>query len=157
VADDARLLWTWASDPQVRANSFSSDPFPWASHLRWFEAALADPERALYVVERAGTGGRRPIGQIRFDRTADAGDRTALIDVSVAAEHRGAGWGGALIAAGVHRYFADADTATVEARVKPGNRASARSFTEADFDRQSDDGRPFSRYVRTRTREDPDG
>jgi spore coat polysaccharide biosynthesis predicted glycosyltransferase SpsG len=41
-ADDARLIWEWASDPTVRAVSFTSVPIPWETHVRWFDSKLSD-------------------------------------------------------------------------------------------------------------------
>ena len=162
---DRELLWEWASDAEVRANSFSSDPIPFEDHVVWFDRLLADPGRRQYVVERIGPGGSAPIGQIRFDIGPGAhggpGHDTAAvaeIGVSVAPEHRGDGWGGPLICAGVWRFTRDCPQVTaLEAKVKPGNHASGRSFVEADFDGPTTGDPSFSRYVRTVATERPDG
>ncbi len=123
---DRRLLWEWANDPTVRAFAFSSTPIPWDEHVSWFAASLADPGRRSYV---AATPGGDQIGQIRFDIEG----ATAIAGVSVASAHRGAGWGAALIDAGVRRFFRDESVDVIEARVKPDNAASLAAFDTARF------------------------
>ncbi|MBI4644486.1 MAG: UDP-2,4-diacetamido-2,4,6-trideoxy-beta-L-altropyranose hydrolase, partial [Deltaproteobacteria bacterium] len=50
VKDDCRMLWEWANDPEVRKNSFSSDPIPWEQHVSWFESKLRDPGYLFFIV-----------------------------------------------------------------------------------------------------------
>jgi UDP-2,4-diacetamido-2,4,6-trideoxy-beta-L-altropyranose hydrolase len=137
--NDAELLWQWRMDPEVRANSFSSDPIPLTDHERWLASVLDHPDRWLYVIEPVD--GRRggPVGQVRFDR--DPGDSSPIVNVSVAAEWRGAGWGGALICAGMRRFLAESEVGEVEAQVKFENVASARA---------ADDKVGYHRYRRAR-------
>lgn len=124
--EDCRLYWEWANDPQVRASSFSARPIPWNEHRVWFGERLADPTSHLYV---AADGAGRNVGQVRFDVEMD----TAIADVSVAPEHRGRGWGAALIDAGSRRLFKESSVVTIEARVKSDNPASTSAFDDAGF------------------------
>jgi len=126
LAEDRHLLWEWANDPTVRASAFSSAPIPWDEHVSWFAASMADPGRRNYVAAAPGGG---QIGQIRFDIER----ATAIVGVSVASAHRGAGWGAALIDAGVRRLLREAAVDVIEARVKPGNAASLAAFDTAGF------------------------
>jgi len=149
---DARLLWQWANDETTRRWSFSTGPIPWEHHLDWFRGVLADPSRKLYVVsDRTG----QAVGQIRFDgpegERADSGD--AVLSMSVAPGLRGYGHAGALVDAGVRRYFAESTTGSVVARVREGNHRSARAFVGADFDAGpsgGSDGRRWQSYTRSR-------
>ncbi len=128
TAADARMLWKWANDPTVRANSFHSEPIPWETHVRWLEAKLASPRTAIFVAEdSAGSA----IGQIRFDWD---GSGRAEVDVSLDAEHRNRGLGAALIRAGLDMLWSFREVRSVLAKIKAGNQASVRAFMIAGFD-----------------------
>lgn len=141
--DDARLLWDWVNDADVRASSFDSDPIEWETHVRWLAVRLSDPDAHLYVATHPDG---RPLGQVRFD-----GDRTrSTVSVSVAPSFRGGGWGGALVDAAVRRLFEDSSVDSVVAEIKPDNARSQSAFVAADFDRLEDTGDGIVRYVRRR-------
>jgi UDP-2,4-diacetamido-2,4,6-trideoxy-beta-L-altropyranose hydrolase len=124
---DCRLLWEWANEPGVRASAFSQDPIGWAEHTAWFRAQLADATSMIVIGEDAGG---RPIGQVRMHRQP-GGD--AEIDVSVARDFRGAGYGSLLIDTAVRGTFASAGIRRVHAFIRPENGASARAFENAGF------------------------
>jgi UDP-2,4-diacetamido-2,4,6-trideoxy-beta-L-altropyranose hydrolase len=128
VMDDARLLWEWVNDEQVRAMAFDSRPIAWAEHCAWLEDRLARRATSMYIAE----DDRGPWGQVRFD-VGD--DREAVIDISVTAPRRGAGLAAPLLIAAVNRLAVDrTDVERVRAEVKPANRGSARAFDLAAFD-----------------------
>lgn len=124
---DARILWTWANDPVVRAAAFHPEPIPWASHVQWLDARLRSERCLLFIAESGG----RPVGQVRFD--VEPGG-TAEIDVSIAAESRGRGLGAAVLRLACDAYHAHASE-TLVAHVRPDNVASARAFERAGFAR----------------------
>jgi RimJ/RimL family protein N-acetyltransferase len=126
-AEDARVVWEWANDPQVRASAFSPEPIAWDDHRRWFEAGLDDPRSHRYLAVADGV----PWGQIRFD---EADDGPALVDVSVAGTARGNGLAAPLVRAGVRRVFDESDLRVVRAEVRADNEPSIRAFLAADFD-----------------------
>ena len=123
---DARLLWEWANDPVVREASFTSNPIPWGEHVHWLSRKLGDSDCFHFIALEEGDV---PIGQVRFD----VADGKADIDVSVAEEKRGMGFGSAIIRMGVEELTRTAAVGTVHAFVKAGNRASIRAFKEAGF------------------------
>jgi len=126
TAADARLLWHWANDDAVRAAAFDPTPIAWADHEVWLADHLADAGSAIYL---AGPDGQAAWGQIRFDRHAEG---TGVIDVSVAADHRGSGRAAPLIRAGVRRAFADNPALLrVRAHVRPSNHRSGAAFSIA--------------------------
>lgn len=142
--DDARLLWDWVNDADVRASSFDSGPIGWETHVRWLADRLGDPNAHLYLATHHDG---RSLGQVRFDD-----DRTrSTISVSVAPSFRGGGWGGALVDAGVRRLFVDTAVDSVVAEIKPDNARSHSAFVAADFDRLEDTGDGIVRYVRRRS------
>jgi spore coat polysaccharide biosynthesis predicted glycosyltransferase SpsG/RimJ/RimL family protein N-acetyltransferase len=143
AATDARLLWTWANDPAVRHASFSVDPIPWESHEQWLASKLADPRAYLYI-GIASNGS--PLGQVRFEMDG----QEAEIHVSLAADWRGGGWGGALVAAGVRRLLRETDVAAVRARIKAANRASVSAFEAAGFSLADDQPADCLHYIRPR-------
>jgi spore coat polysaccharide biosynthesis predicted glycosyltransferase SpsG/RimJ/RimL family protein N-acetyltransferase len=145
-ADDCRLLWEWANDPTVRAAAFSTAAIGWDEHRSWISASLADPSRHMYL---ALDPGGVPMGQVRFDEHG----MEAIVSVSIAATHRGKGWGAALIDAGVRRLFRDSAVDFVRARIKPENVGSLRAFDAAAFcaeDMQTDGNGTWCQYARRR-------
>lgn len=146
-ADDSRLLWDWANDPQVRAASFSPAAIPWEQHEAWFAGKMKNPDcRILIAEDERGNA----IGQFRVDwRSAQDGE----IDVSVSRECRGAGYGLRLIDLGATAAFAERHAERLHAFVKPENRASRHAFESAGFKSLGEEdvsGHRAVHYVRTR-------
>jgi len=124
--DDCRLVWQWANDPVVRAASFNPEPILWEDHQRWFKGRLSDPACYYYL---AVDNEDNAVGQIRFDT---AGDK-AEINVSVAADFRGRGYGAECIRVASQRLFQEAAVSRIYAHIKPENQASISAFKEAGY------------------------
>jgi UDP-2,4-diacetamido-2,4,6-trideoxy-beta-L-altropyranose hydrolase len=140
---DCKLLWEWANDPEVRANSFSGDFISWERHQEWFGAKLADPNCVLYLALDIHN---RPVGQVRYD----VAESHALISVSLAAEFRNKAYGGRLLVLAVEELFRSTGATVIDAYVKPTNETSLRVFTRAGFRRQEDGtfaGRPAVHFT----------
>ena len=144
---DCRLLWEWANDSVVRAASFSQAPISWEEHRAWFAGKMND-EKSLILIGENEQG--RAIGQFRLDwRSRDEGD----IDVSLAPEARGAGYGSVLINLGVRQIFETTATQRVHAFIRPENLASMRAFERAGFSKLGDEqvkGHAAIHYMRMR-------
>ncbi|MGH9497284.1 MAG: GNAT family N-acetyltransferase, partial [Candidatus Sulfotelmatobacter sp.] len=125
-SDDARLVWEWANDPEVRAASFSSAPIPWEAHARWFEEKSQNGMN-LFLIAEDGDG--RAFGQIRFDFD----ETDAQLSFSIAREKRGLGLASSIVQEGVREVWAQTSCARVHAFVKAGNASSARTFLKAGF------------------------
>jgi UDP-2,4-diacetamido-2,4,6-trideoxy-beta-L-altropyranose hydrolase len=123
---DCRLFWEWANDAEVRGAAFSTSPIPWEQHESWFASKMKDPNCRILVGENDEG---RPVGQFRVDWRSD-GD--GEIDVSVAKDCRGAGYGRALIESGVSSVFAERGE-RLHAFVKTDNHASRSAFELAGF------------------------
>jgi RimJ/RimL family protein N-acetyltransferase len=130
TADDCRLYFEWASDPAVRAASFTPDAIEWGGHVAWFEARLQSSDSVLYVVSNDAN---QPIGQVRFDAGPD-GDLE--IGVSLAAAFRGQGLGRAVIGQACWTILEERPGARIVAHVKPENLASLEAFEAAGFERR---------------------
>ena len=123
---DVGRLWEWVNDPIARASAFRSDPIPWDEHLAWFERKSADARCRMYILEADG----EPAGQVRFD--IDTVGR-AEVDISIAAEYRGRGYGAEALRLASTRLFLDTGSTQVVAHIRSDNGASVRSFEKAGF------------------------
>jgi UDP-2,4-diacetamido-2,4,6-trideoxy-beta-L-altropyranose hydrolase len=131
-ADDARLLWEWANDPDVRAASFSSAPIPWEEHVKWLSAKLGC-KKSLFLIVEEENGSK--VGQVRFD--LDGGD--AVLSFSIAKEKRGFGLASPVIEAAVQELWLNSEAGRVHAFVKPENVPSVKMVENAGFDRVGED------------------
>ncbi len=125
-AEDCRLVWDWANDPETRASSFSQEPIPWESHVRWFKARLNDPA-TVYNVALDDRG--EPIGQVRYELRSDE----ATISISIDRKFRGCGYGSVLIRRASVDLFTQSRVRLIHAFVKPDNVPSIRAFLNAGF------------------------
>lgn len=123
---DAELLFRWVNDPDVRRESFNSEPILIEGHAQWFNAKVHDPDCTFFI---ALDGYGTPVGQIRFDCQGE----DALADVSVAKEQRGRGYGMEIIRAGVDNLLKRRKIENVQAFVKADNKASIKAFSVAGF------------------------
>jgi RimJ/RimL family protein N-acetyltransferase len=130
-AEDCELLLEWANDPEVRANSFSSEVISRERHREWFGQKIADPNAVLYVVMAPNDC---PIGQVRYDIDG----LRALVSISLGAGFRGKGFGGMCLSLAVDELFRSTKASRIDAYVKPANESSLRMFLNAGFQRQED-------------------
>jgi UDP-2,4-diacetamido-2,4,6-trideoxy-beta-L-altropyranose hydrolase len=129
-AADLLLYHRWASDPQVRQQSFTSDPIPMPQHRPWFTSRLGSPLALLRVLE---DGNGLPLGQIRFERAAETATR-AVVSFSLDNIVRGKGLAPLLLRLGLEelaRCWGNSCEAYGE--VCSHNQASSRAFLRADF------------------------
>jgi len=122
---DAKILWEWATDPSVRANSFNPDEILWSNHLVWLQDHLESSDCRIWILVEDG----RPVGQVRYDRV---GTR-ASIGLSVGADQRGRGFGTLLLKLSLPGACRALDVDELFGLVKIGNVASARAFVAAGF------------------------
>lgn len=124
--EDVDLLFTWANDPAVRRNSFSTEEILYERHKEWYRALLADPNRRQYLY--VWDGG--PIGQARIVATGEE----AEVSYSICADKRGMGHGVKLLQ--ILREQMKTDFPQVKyltARVKAENRPSQKAFLRAGY------------------------
>jgi len=119
--NDLMTLYNWTNDPDVRLNSFDSNPIPLDAHTHWLAQKLQDENTVLFILH----SDTLEFGVIRFTRQ----NEEATIHFSIATEHRGKGLGKKIIALGeqlvqshwpqIRRFIA---------LVKTENQASLKSF-----------------------------
>lgn len=124
---DCELLFGWTNDPDVRAQSFSSEPVRWESHQAWFKGMREDPDSLIFIGE---TDEGEPIGTVRFSRNGTE----ATIGVSVARTARGRGYATPLIMRGVEGIVRNDPPRLIHAFIKVDNVASVRAFEAAAFE-----------------------
>jgi len=130
-AADLWLYHWWANDPQVRRQSFNSEPIPLDQHRRWFVERLGSPLALMRVLE---DGHGLPMGQIRLEReTADA--PRAVIGFSLDRLARGRGLAVPLLQLGLAELARCWGGPALEAygEVRADNPASCRAFVRAGF------------------------
>ena len=123
--DDARQLWLWCNDGEVRTQAFSARPISWDEHVDWLTRTLSAPLSRMWIAEENGTA----IGQFRVD---GKGDR-AQIDYSIDRGHRGRGLAASLLRQGAQVTCGELAVRVVDALVKESNPASCRAFEKAGY------------------------
>lgn len=124
--NDMRLYYEWANDKTVRAMAYNTEPISWENHQSWFRRRLEDKDSCLCIAYV----GMDPIGQIRFDKT---GDGSYEIDVSVAVDQRGKGYGKRMLKACMEYVHINYGFMTFSAEVKTANIASNAMFAAIGF------------------------
>ena len=123
---DAELLWEWASDPVVRANSFHPEPISLHEHIKWYERKLLSPECSIWIIELNGEA----VAQVRYDLVDHA---YAKIDFSVKTEFRGRGLGPKALSLTWRSACKQLGATCVRGIVFEENKASAAAFLKAFF------------------------
>jgi UDP-2,4-diacetamido-2,4,6-trideoxy-beta-L-altropyranose hydrolase len=125
-ANDARLLWSWANDPNCRKNAFDSNPIEWPAHRAWLDQKLAAPDCRIWILEKDG----QSVGQIRYDCKKNY----AEIDFAVAPGARGQGLGITLLQLSALQACHALGVEKLIGLVKGENQPSIRAFKRAGFE-----------------------
>lgn len=130
--DDCDLLFNWANDPQVRANSFNSDPIPYDNHVAWFNKLLSSKDQLQYILMEGSSYKDTPVGQIRISLSEDK--KEGLIGYSIDPKFRGRGYGRRILELIQTAIKADCpEIKRLIGRVKEDNISSKSAFTGAGF------------------------
>jgi UDP-2,4-diacetamido-2,4,6-trideoxy-beta-L-altropyranose hydrolase len=125
--NDCQLLWRWANEPGVRKAAFSTAAIPWEDHLQWFYHKRSDPHVLQYIAVNEGD---RLVGQVRFDLTDG---ETAEIDVSLAEESRGLGYGRLILDLAAEELFRTTEVKSIHSFIKVDNLKSIKTFEKAGY------------------------
>lgn len=82
---DRKLLYEWANDSEVRANSFASQEISYETHMEWFHKKLNDKQSDIYIYEIDGV----PVGQVRLEYK----EKDTIISYSIQRDYRNQGYG----------------------------------------------------------------
>ena len=116
--EDAKILFEWRNDPQVRAASHNQNEMSFEDHLAWLESSLTNPDRKLYIAEEDGIS----VGTVRSDWAENA----YTLSWTVRPEARGKGIGKRMVS-----LFVKQIKEPIRAEVKVGNLASRKISQEA--------------------------
>ena len=120
-------LLAWRNDSQVRANSFQSEIVTEEEHEQWFSKLLQDKDRLLLI----GCLDNKKIGVVRYDLI---GAGYYEVDINIAPDMRGQGWGAELLKQSLTWV-----KGKVKARIKKNNTASINAFEKAGYRLISED------------------
>lgn len=123
---DVDLIFSWANDPDVRKNSFSTARIPYKEHVEWFKRMLSRRDTGQYIMIVDGID----VGQIRVM----VENESAEIGYSIASEYRGMGYGKGILSLVpdiVKRDFPNVKK--LVAKVKTDNVASQKAFLDNHY------------------------
>ena len=125
TVDDARLIFEWANDSEVRENSFNTDDILWDDHLAWFNRTLADESTLLFILMKDDA----PVGQVRL-----ANSDKWQISYSIASVYRGQGYGKLILQLAENELVVEGHGGEkLYAEVKMDNIVSQKIFTGLDY------------------------
>ena len=80
--NNAKLLFNWVNDSQVRLNSLNKNNISWEEHIDWFEKKLKSLDNKMFILKK----NKSFLGQIRIDKK---NDNIWNIDYSIDVKFRG--------------------------------------------------------------------
>lgn len=124
--EDMELLFEWANEAVVRANSFSTSRITYEEHKAWYRKLLSREDCRQYIYMYNG----QAVGQVRVSVSGVE----AEIGYSVCAGMRGMGHGKHMLALLYEQIARDyPQVQKLTAKVKPGNAASAKAFSDTGY------------------------
>ena len=124
---DAREIWLWRNDEHSREMSLDQSVIPWENHVRWYDCAMQNPDRLLFVGEMSQT----KIGMCRFDVNRQAS--LAEVSINLNPVLRGSNLSVPFLRASIrlfHIHFAH----PILARIRDENFPSLRCFKNCGFE-----------------------
>ena len=120
---DALLVYKWATDPSVRANSISQEIFSFSDHINWFEKKIVDPACEYYILESYC-----PHGQVRLDTR----EGHILVSLLIDACFQGFGLAFKMVATAMEKH----GQGLYHAQVKDSNIPSLKLFRKLGYQEQ---------------------
>jgi len=124
--DDAKLLFDWANDDEVRATAVVKKTIAWDEHIHWLTNKLQDSQSRIYILTDEKN---ENIGVIRFDKDND----TFVISYSIDKLHRGKGMGYLILQLGIKEILKNESQCKFVASVQTDNIASNKIFEKLGF------------------------
>lgn len=119
--EDCADIYRWRNDPVTRNNSFNTEPIPYEAHVKWYQGALNDGSKIILIA----VNDQEKIGMVRFD-LKPAGE--ALINVVIAPEKRGQGFGSVILEKACQYIFDQTAITNITAEIKKENVQSIKAF-----------------------------
>lgn len=122
--DDAKLLFDWANDETVRANSYQSEKIDFESHCNWLENKLESSNHLFLIAQIQN----EDAGLIRYTIQKDH----TVVGISIAKPYRGKGLAPKMLLESAKDYF-KTNTLPIFAYIKETNAPSIKSFEKAGY------------------------
>lgn len=124
--DDAKIIFDWANDPEIRQNSFNTADISWPEHTTWMEHVLEDEHILFFLL----VDNDKPVGQIRLAFN----DGKWEISYSIAPAYRGQGYGKIILQLAENELIRGGHAGErLYAEVKKDNIASQRIFKKLGY------------------------
>mgnify|MGYP001604517659 CR=1 FL=1 len=124
--NDAVDIFKWRNHPDVRKNSFNTNPILWEEHEKWFKKKLAESDIAIYTVCCRD----KKIGAIRFEDKGEA----VKVNIMLNPDFLGKGFGSKIIRLGTEKFIKERQPdKSIHAEIKKDNIASIRAFQKAGY------------------------
>ncbi|MFC3122161.1 GNAT family N-acetyltransferase [Agaribacter flavus] len=129
IASDADDVYMWRNDDLVRKMSFNSDRVDYSTHIKWFNEALNDDNRLLFIGELH----EHKIGICRFDLDTNSTPLSARVSIHMNPTFRGRGLAKSLLHKAIQWYRSQEEDIELIAEIKPENKASIQLFSSLGF------------------------
>jgi len=140
---DAKLLFEWANDNDVRATAIIKKKIEWKDHLNWLIGKLQSTQSHIYIL----TEGDDNIGMVRFDKNYDM----FIISYSIDKLHRKKGMGLFILQLGIKKISENEPHCNFKATVQIDNTASNKIFEKLGFSLEKEElieGHIFNAYCK---------
>ena len=124
--DDAKLLFDWTNDNEVRATAIIKKTIAWDEHINWLTQKLQNPQSYIYILTE---GKSVNLGVVRFDKEND----TFVISYSIDKLHRKKGMGLLILQLGLEKMKEVNPQCKFKASVQEDNIASNIIFKKLGF------------------------
>lgn len=128
---DSKDVWEWRNDPESKANSISEDNISWDIHCSWYQHALQNPDKFIYI---GIDSDENKIGMCRFDVI----ENQAEVSIIVNPLFRKKKISKPLLTTAINQ-FSKASTIALHATIKHTNILSQQCFLKAGFRHIMDD------------------
>ena len=122
---DAKLLFEWTNDDEVRATAIIKKTIAWDEHINWLTNKLQNQQSHIYIL----TDMNENIGVVRFDKEND----TFVISYSIDKLHRKKGMGLLILQLGLEKIKEVNPQCKFKASVQEDNLASNIIFKKLEF------------------------
>lgn len=121
---DVNLVYNWANDPVIRANSYQTDTIPFETHQTWFTAKLQDKNCLMYMCMYEG----QAAGMLRYQ----VSEGKSVVGIQIGEEYRGKKLAVPMLIDTARFYFRKFSE-PIFAYIKVENEASKNAFEKAGY------------------------
>lgn len=124
--NDVKDLFVWRNHPEVRKNSFNTNPISWDEHKKWFWTKIKDQNVTIYIAYYR----KNKVGSIRFE----VKDNVIRVSVMLNPAFLGRGIGSEIIRLGTEKFISEKrPKKSLIAEIKKDNITSIKAFQKAGF------------------------